>query len=109
MQHVTDAGMRDFIRDLNYLIDKDKHKGVTISAIRTAFASGDVIEWLKNDIGKGHDFSYWNTIMSRELTEELQGMWDAYANKLGYFDNGICLLIELTMMEISYNNAHASP
>lgn len=84
------------ILELNRIIDRDEHRGVTIDEVHAHIVQGDLFPWLKsrwNDM----DLSLQQQGGAQQIVEGLQRLHGAYAGdelrRWGVQNNGVCLLL----------------
>jgi hypothetical protein len=86
------------ILNLNSLVDRDLHKGVSLEEAKQHIECGDVLGWLEEKYGVDMDLSiYRDRPSAKEITEGLRQILGGYSGrerrKWGVENNGICLLI----------------
>jgi hypothetical protein len=86
------------ILQLNQLVDRELHKGVTVEEAEHHIDVGDLFEWLGRKFEGEIDLSiYRDRPSAGEITDGLQAILGAYRGrerrKWGVENNGICLLI----------------
>jgi hypothetical protein len=86
------------ILNLNSLVDRDLHKGVSLDEAKQHIERGDVLDWLEKKFGVDMDLSiYRDRPSAHEITEGLRqilgGNNGRERRKWGVEHNGICLLV----------------